>query len=424
MHAMHFCYPGPEWFVQALGASYVESWIKASRQPYWFRPSTLVVLTPPVRHRGEGSSRDTSAGDDVRANLLRQEMALFARKHGTRAGLAHVYWSVGVTSLPVSALRRLHATMTDSYDVQGNAGFTAHVAMDSSGPALLSTLRALGVTTLRASIAATRTPNTAAIERFFNQAREEGFRSIAIDLPIAVPAVPIRTVREWARMLSAYRPNRIFFARLGSDEAPARAGTRAQDAMLVGRAWRDAYATLISTGYGYIAHDAFALHSDVFADAKRLATLAPGPYGYGTAVSHTAIAIGQGAIGNVGPMQYQNCRDPKTYAAMLQAEKLPIERGFLATADDLARRSIMTGLLTNFSVDIEAIEQCYGIDFRTAFRRELTELEPLRLEGAIELGEKQLSVTSIGRFACNRVADVFDRYIRRVEQARPERDGF
>ena len=95
MHAMHFCYPGPEWFVQALGASYVESWIKASRQPYWFRPSTLVVLAPPARHRGEGLSRDPSAGDEVRANLLRQEMALFARKHGTRAGLSGPIDEVG-----------------------------------------------------------------------------------------------------------------------------------------------------------------------------------------------------------------------------------------------------------------------------------------------------------------------------------------
>jgi len=422
MHAMHFSYPGPEWFVQALGASYVESWIKASRQPHWFRPSTLTVLAPVGRHRGEGLSRDQSAIDEVRANLLRQEMSLFARKHGTRAGVSHVYWSVGVTSLPEPALSRLHATMADNYDVQESAGFTAHVSMDARSPTLFSTLRALGVTTLRASIAPTRVPHCASIERFFSQARNEGFRAIAVDLPIAVPTVPMRAVREWVTVLTACRPSRIFFARL--DDAPAQKSTAGwEEAGLVRRAWQETYATLISTGYEYIAHDAFALHSDSFVDAKRLAALVPGPYGYGRRVSHTSIAIGQGAIGNVGPMQYQNWADPKTYAAMLQGERLPIERGFLCTADDLLRRSVMASLLTNFSVDIEAIELCYGIDFQSTFRRELAALELFRRDGAIEIGEKQLNVTSVGRFACDRIAGVFDRYIRRVEQARPERDG-
>ncbi|PMS19810.1 hypothetical protein C0Z18_13400 [Trinickia dabaoshanensis] len=420
MHAMHFSYPGPEWFVQALGASYVESWIRASRQPHWFRPSTLAVFAPLPRRKGEG---DASGNDDVRANLLRQEMSLFARKHGTRAGLAQVYWSVGVTALPESALARVHASMIDSYDVQENAEFIAHVAMDSRPPEQLSTLRALGVTTLRASIAATRTANTASIERFFDEAREAGFRCVAVDLPIAVPTVPMRTVREWAAVLSTYRPSRIFLARPGSDHLARRLGVRWEDTGLVRRAWQEAYATFIGAGYEYVAHDVFARRSDAFAEAKRLATLVPGPYGYCTRVSHTSIAIGPGAIGNVGPMQYQNYRDQKTYAAMLQAERLPIERGFLATADDLVRRAIMAALLTNFSVDIEAIEQCYGIDFPVAFRRELAALDALRREGAVEIGETQLQVTSIGRVACDRIADVFDRYIRRVEQARPERDG-
>ena len=83
----------------------------------------------------------------------------------------------------------------------------------------------------------------------------------------------------------------------------------------------------------------------------------------------------------------------------------------------------MTGLLTGFSVDIETIEECYGIDFDTAFEPELALIASLEREGLVERGTTSLSLTPIGRFACDRVVDIFDRRSRGLEQVRPERGG-
>jgi oxygen-independent coproporphyrinogen-3 oxidase len=410
MEGMQFCYPEPQWFAQALGSSYVEPWIKASRQPYWYRPAKLAVLAPPDPRSIGGRGDVGDVGDDeVRAARLAQEMALFARLHGARAGVAEVFWSAEMTTLSEPALRVVRSAMSRCFDMQAQADFTARIAQTAVRPSLLSTLRECGVTTLQTSVSPAHAHPLGCLERFVAAARREGFRSIAVDLPLADPHVSVQTAREWVEAVRICRPNRVFLARPWARQA-AKSHTRAPDAdRRLQRIWQEAFASLIAAGYEHIAHDAFAVHVDELANAKRLATLAPWCYGYSTCISHASIAIGEGAVGNVGPMQYQNCRDSASYASMLEREGLPVERGLLTSADRLVRRTIMAGLLTNFCVDIEAIEQCYGIDFRAAFRSELVALELLEREGFVETDAKQVRVTPIGRFACCRVANVFDR---------------
>jgi len=176
------------------------------------------------------------------------------------------------------------------------------------------------------------------------------------------------------------------------------------------RLWRETYATLIASGYEHIAHDAFALSSDEFVKAKRMATFAPTLCRYSICPSQVSIAIGQGAIGNSGPMQYQNALDSTSYATLLGRASLPVEGGLLTTRDDLVRRTVIANPLTDLAVDIEVIEASYAIDFRAAFRRELVALGRFEREGIVENDGKQLRLTAVGCFACGLVADVFDRY--------------
>ncbi len=423
MEGMQFCYPRPHWFAQALGSSYVESWIKASRQPYWYRPATLAVLAPFDRRSIEGGTGKLAEVGTVRAAGLVHEMALFTRAHGVSAGVAEIYWSAGLTAFAEPALRAVHDAMSRYFDVEANAGFTARVALLSSRRALLPVLRECGVTTLHTGVTPAHADVRASIEPFIDAARGEGFRAIAVDLPIDEPDVPIETVRDRAAALCLCRPSRIFLTRRGSEPAIHPSKGLDDTDLRLQRTWQALFATLIAAGYEHIAHDAFALHADELANAKRLATLVPRCYGYSACASLASIAIGQGAVGNVGPMQYQNYRDPVSYSAMLERQALPIERGLLTSPDDLARRAIMASLLTNFSVDIEAIEQCYWKDFRAVFRPELAALEPLERDGFVEIDTKQLRLTPIGRFACGRVANLFDRYSQPLERAWPEQDG-
>lgn len=419
MEGTHFCYPAPQWYAQALGASCVESWVKASRQPYWCRPAALAVLAPLDRQRGDDRAR-TGAYDTVRAVQLRREMVLFAREHGVCAGVAEMYWSAGVTALSEHALRAVHQAVTECFDVEAGAAFTASVVASRPPHAeILAALRAFGVTTLHTRIDAKEPHPGNAIEPFMAAARNGGFRSTAVEVPIVAADASVRTARAWMEALLAYRPSRILLSAGGGDEqAPGGHRRTADTEARLQQIRQETFARLIAAGYEYIAHDAFALRSDEWVGAKRIAAFTPRPYGYSTRMPYASIAIGPGAIGNVGPMQYQNCRNADAYAEMLAREVLPVERGLLCTPDDLVRRTIMAGLLANFSVDIESIEECYDIDFHMTFRRELGALEPLARKGYVELDAKRLCLTPVGRFACGKVADAFDRYLRQLEQAR------
>lgn len=422
MEGRHFCYPEPQWFQRALGGSYAETWIDDCRLPHWYRPAALSVFAPrnteQIDRRAGGD-----AADLARAEQLRQEMALFRRRHGAPARLAEIYWSAGVTGLTERALKAVHAAVNACFDVDAAARFTARLSVTSWQPALLPALREYGVTTLHAACAPTDSLRCASLEQFVAQARKAGFNAIAIDMPIDVPRVSMRSVREWVAALSACRPSRIFLTRSG-ERSSVRADTRLSGhGTRTEQAWRETYANLIAAGYEYVASDVFAVHADEFVKAKQTATLTPTPFGYSICPSHVSIAIGRGAIGHVGPMQYQNARDSRSYAALLRRETLPVERALVSTRDDLVRRAVIAGVYTNFSVDIETIEASYGIDFREAFRPELIALERLEREGLVEHEETQLRLTSAGRFASRRVADVFDRYAQQLAKARSGRGG-
>lgn len=420
MEGTHFCYPAPQWYAQALGASCVESWVKASRQPYWYRPAALAVLAPLDWERDDDRAR-TEAYDTVRAVQLRREMVLFAREHGVCAGVAEVYWSAGVTALSERALRAVHQAVAECFDVEAGAAFTASVAASRPPHAeTLAALREFGVTTLHTSIDAKEPRRGDVIEPLMAAARDGGFRSIAVEVPVVAADASVRTARAWVEALVACRPSRILLSAGGNEQAAGGHRHMADTEARLQLIRQETFARLISAGYEYIAHDAFALRSDEWVGAKRVAALTPRPYGYSTRIPYASIAIGPGAIGNVGPMQYQNARDADAYADMLAREVLPVERGLLCTPDDLVRRTILAGLLANFSVDIESIEECYGIDFHMTFQRELAALEPLARKGYVELDAKRLGLTPVGRFACGRVADAFDRYLRQLEQARRE----
>ncbi|MGN6667430.1 MAG: hypothetical protein ACTHKH_10770 [Trinickia sp.] len=414
MEGRHFCYPAPHWFDRALGGTYAEAWLKGRGQPQWYRPATLSLVAPRGAQETRGQSGQ-EAFDRIRAAQLRHEMALFARMHGAPARVAEISWTAGVTGLTERALRAVHAAVTECFDVRAGARFTARVSMASWRPELLSALRAFGVTTLHAICPPTHSPDCASIEQFIAAARTAGFGTIAIDVPIDLPNGSVNTVRGWVAALSACRPSRIFLTRSGK-RASDRDGRTWQ-------VWRETYANLIAIGYQYVAQDAFVVHTDEFVKAKHTTTLTPTPFGYSICPSHVSIAIGQGAVGHVGPMHYQNARDPMAYAALLGREALPVERGLLATRDDLVRQKVIAGFLTNFSVDIESIEASYGIAFSEAFPTELMALDRLELEGLVEREGVQLRLTPAGRFGASRVADVFDRYARRPEQVRSSREG-
>ncbi len=124
---------------------------------------------------------------------------------------------------------------------------------------------------------------------------------------------------------------------------------------------------LTGAGYVYIGMDHFAKPDDELAIAQEKGTLQRNFQGYSTHVDCDLVSMGMSAIGHVCDNYSQNVRDLERYYELLDAGKLPLDRGIELEPDDLLRRDIITRLICDFMLDIKALEMKWHFNFHSHF---------------------------------------------------------
>ncbi|MBV1873269.1 MAG: oxygen-independent coproporphyrinogen III oxidase, partial [Gammaproteobacteria bacterium] len=170
--------------------------------------------------------------------------------------------------------------------------------------------------------------------------------------------------------------------------------------------------TLIQSGYTYIGMDHFAKHTDELAIAQREGSLQRNFQGYSTAREADLVAMGVSSISHIGNTYSQNFKTLQAYSQALKEKKLPIERGYQLTDDDLIRQDIINQLTCHNGIDIKSIENKYKIVFTRYFSTEADRLIQLQDEGLITIHPSNIQVTDAGRLVVRRVCMAFDIYIR------------
>jgi oxygen-independent coproporphyrinogen-3 oxidase len=254
-------------------------------------------------------------------------------------------------------------------------------------------------------------------------ARENGFRSINVDLIYGLPKQNVIGFNRTLERIIDASPDRIAlynYAHLPSVFKPQRRISEAQlptpeaKLQLLSLAIR----RLTDAGYVYIGMDHFAKPDDELTVALRQGRLHRNFQGYSTHSDCDLLGFGISAIGQVGPTYSQNVKTLEEYYDRLDHGQLPVVRGIELTADDLLRRTLIQCLMCQFEVPIEAIEVAHLIEFRKYFAQELRDLAPLREAGLLTLDEHYLTVTPVGRFFIRNICMVFDRYLREGQERR------
>ena len=176
-----------------------------------------------------------------------------------------------------------------------------------------------------------------------------------------------------------------------------------------------------AAGYRYIGMDHFALPEDDLARSQATGGLHRNFMGYTTHAECTLIAAGVSAISHLGASYSQNFRDLRTWAAALDAGRLPIWRGLTLDADDLLRAEIIQDLMCTGGFDIARLERRHGIAFREYFAESLSRLEPLVVDGLVTVAPERIRVSPRGRLLVRAVAMCFDRYLEPAAAAEPRR---
>ena len=255
------------------------------------------------------------------------------------------------------------------------------------------------------------------------QARNEGFKSVSIDL---IYGLPYQTEMSFIKTLETIidvRPNRLSvfnYAHLPTIFKPQR---RINEADLPSSTEKLAILQnttnqLLEAGYIYIGMDHFALPDDELAIAQRNGTLYRNFQGYSTHADCDLIGLGVTSISQVADSYSQNVKTLEEYYAKIAAGQIPIFRGFTLNEDDKLRRAVITKLICHFTLDISIIEKEYQIDFRTYFATEIAELETMQIDGLLTINEQRINILPAGRLLVRNICMSFDIYLRQNTEQR------
>ncbi|MEY4762126.1 MAG: hypothetical protein RLZZ200_1982 [Pseudomonadota bacterium] len=250
-------------------------------------------------------------------------------------------------------------------------------------------------------------------------ARALGFRSVNFDLIYGLPLQTLDSITATMDAVVRLKPDRIAFyayAHVPWIKPSQRRFTEAD--LPEGDAKRALYelgrTRLEAAGYVEIGMDHFALATDDLVIAARQGGLHRNFMGYTPAFSRPLLGLGVSSIGDAGDAFAQNEKNLQLYEERIAKDELPIQRGHLLDAEDVALRGhildLMTKLETGWSQDQRYTPFLDGVPER---------LSEMQKDGLLDVirqhGETRIHVAPAGRAFLRNICMAFDaRLIRKA----------
>ena len=411
----YLSYPTADRFGASVDAAELERALAARRElsdAGVCTPLSVQVRVPSAGFDGDVRGPDPRAAEYVDA--LGLEVALVNDQVGACRAVSDLHLGGGSpTVLPDAGLDRLMGTIRRSFFLTHDAELSIDVDPCRVQADRVRHLRRLGFNGIRLCVhdfdpdvrrAMQREQAFEQAQALMPSAREAGFASIALELVYGLPGQTPQGLQRTLAQAAGLRPDRILLRAYSN--RPGRSGARphgdaaplpddSQRCALLGAA----LAVLGAQGYQYVGDDQFA----------------PPPrdvQGCRTRPDRDQIGLGVSAIGRIGDCAYQNEDTLDGYYAALEANRLPVARGFLLDADDRVRRDVIAALVCQGRVDFDDILERHGVDMRQAFVDELVRLAPLAADGLVDLHGDGIRVTASGWYVVRAIAMVFDRHLR------------
>lgn len=260
-----------------------------------------------------------------------------------------------------------------------------------------------------------------------NWVRELGFHSINLDLIYGLPFQSVETFAKTVDAIIDISPERIavfnyahvpwmkkHMALIKPEDLPVPEEKLQILKMTIEK--------LTSAGYVFIGMDHFAKPDDELAISLREKKLYRNFQGYSTNAGTDLYGMGITSISQIGRCYSQNVKKENEYFTSLNNEAFPVERGVYLTDDDILRRHVITKIMCDFELDFESVEKKFNIEFEKYFAKGLEGLVDFLADGLIELKNRKIVVTQMGRLLIRNIAMNFDWYIeQKVDRAKYSR---
>jgi oxygen-independent coproporphyrinogen III oxidase len=371
---------------------------------------------------------DTSRADDYLKRLLR-ELSAKAERVDRQRPVVQMHWGGGtptylndaqMTELVYHTARQFHL-LDDS-----RADYSIEIDPRTVTQSRVGLLRGLGFN--RASLgvqdldprvqqAVNRVQPYEMVRDVFGWLRDFGYRSVNTDLIYGLPWQSETSLARTIEQLLPLRPDRISLYNYAHLPARFKVQRQISEQTLPSpeeklRMFSRAGEMLEQAGYLLIGMDHFALPTDALAQAQDSGTLHRNFQGYTLYGDVDLIGLGTSAISALGNFYGQNQKSIERWQSDIDEGLLPLERGCLLSLDDQIRRDLITTLLCQMRVNLDALSERWNINARDYFGPELMQMHRLAEDGLVEFDWKEVRLTPTGRLLARAVAMVFDAYQR------------
>ena len=345
-----------------------------------------------------------------------------------------LHWGGGTpTYLKPDDMRRLHAHLANRFQLAPDAEIGCEMDPRELTRDHVRALRACGFNRLSLGVqdledqvqhAVNRVQPEVLIREVFGWIRDEGFDSVNFDLMIGLPH---QTPESFARTLDkviAMNPDR--FAVFNYAHVP---WMKKHQKLIVEETLPQIDARLAlqkltlekltDAGYVYVGMDHFAKPGAELVKAQQNKTLYRNFQGYTTHKNCDILAFGASAISQTDEIYAQNVKVLSEYRTLVEAGKLPVERGLRITREDKLRRDAITQIMCDLELDKAVFGQQWNIDFDRYFADALIDLKEMQDDGLVVLEPGKVRVTEAGRVFLRNIAMAFDAYLHQQSSDKP-----
>lgn len=359
--------------------------------------------------------------------LLQQEIALTAPLLNLDRPVTQLHFGGGTpTFLPPAEIDRLGRAIHSVFRFAPDAEISVEIDPRRLTKEHVDAYRRLGCNRASLGVQDTNPQVQIAIHRWQPLAqtaqaikwlREAGYESVSVDL---IYGLPVQTPESFAQTLDeiiSLNPDRLAVfsyahvpwlkpAQKIFDDRQQLPSTEAKLAML-GLATR----ALTAAGYVHIGMDHFARPDDELAVAHAEGTLTRNFQGYTTRAGASLYGFGMSSISQTDGSFRQNHKDLDAYQAALEANQLPVERGFLLSTEDRRRRTLVMEIMCRSHVDYADLSARLGVDVPTTYASEIASLADLEADGLLQRSATGFAITGLGEMFRRIIAMRFDEYL-------------
>lgn len=359
---------------------------------------------------------------------LEQEIRMVAKHISSEQPIEQLHFGGGTpTFLNPSELQQLMDCLKENFNINSNnfSQYSIDIDPRETDWSTMGVLRDIGFNRVNIEVqgldpavqrAINRLQSIEQTQAIVEAARTLQFRTISMSLIYGLPKQTPQSFAQALTQILNLTPDRITLHsyKHQPDQHPIQNRINANDlppSASIEKMLQHGQQELQRAGYNYIGMGNFALADDDFASAQEDGTLQQTIQGYSTCSSGDTLGFGVSAVSQLDQLYYHNNHDLNAYQTSCNNQQLPPAQGLKCSLDEQIRRSIMQALNCQFSINFNAFEQRYKINFKEFFQAQWPQLLNMHQDGLLTLSEDELRMTAAGRFFVPAVCQLFDQQL-------------